>query len=176
MGLWQTLNHWWKPFKNGYPILDLEISFLRDKLAFQSSQVDGLDSKTGIVLASASLLTGVLAIWHKPTIGTLPLFLNWVVGHMPLFAIIVYLGIVTTSIMALQIRKLNFPPNKLFWKDYEEKPELETKKKLKERLEEAYEGNKKQIDRKICWANAALMMLIIEALFVATMLGVLTLA
>ena len=32
----------------------------------QMGQIDALDTKAGFILASASLLTGVLVLWHAP--------------------------------------------------------------------------------------------------------------
>lgn len=157
--------------------LDVVFDLTRDQLSFQMSQVDGLDTKAGFVLASASLLTGALATWHVPATTSYSPFIATFIQHIPLISILIYLVVIVTSFMAIMVRTYEYPTAPTQLRElYLHWPEQATKRKMRANIEAAYIRNEEKIKGKTRWTLAAFGALAIEALIVAVILFFLTAA
>lgn len=164
------------PENDGVSSLDVVFDLTRDQLSFQMSQIDGLDTKAGFVLASASLLTGALVTWHVPATAY-PFPIAVFIQHIPLISILIYLFVVGTSFMAIMVRTYEYPTTPTQLRElYLHWPEQATKRQMRANMEAAYTRNEKKIKGKTWWTLAAFVALAIEASMVAVILFFLTAA
>ncbi len=154
------------------PSLDVAFDLTREQCAAQLTHLNGLDTKAGFVLASASLLTGALATWRVPTTTVhYPIFIEWFMMRIPLISIVIYLVVIVTSYFALIPRDFTISINPThLWQNYSKKPERWTKRKVRATMAAIYQKNKQVIDRKIRWTMAAFFALALEAVLVAVIL------
>ncbi len=154
------------------PSIDVIFDLTREQLAAQRDRIANTDTKAGLVLASASLLTGALATWHVPAVSVhYPLSIQWVISRVPLISIVVYLIVIGTSFLALRPRVYDFSPDPSnLWKIYSKEPELTTKRRVRATMEEDFLTNEKLIEQKTRWTQIAFFTLALEAIIVAVIL------
>jgi len=158
------------------PSLNIVFDLTRERVGAQLTQIIGMDTKAGLVLASASLLTGVLATWHVPTtIARYPPLIAWFITRIPLISIVIYLVVIGTSFFALRPRDYYISPDpSSLWKEYSQKPDPFTKRRVRAVMADDYQNNAKAIISKIHWTRAAFIALAVEAFLVAVILFLLT--
>jgi ABC-type dipeptide/oligopeptide/nickel transport system permease component len=154
------------------PSIDIILDLTRERVAAQLTRITGMDTKAGLVLASASLLTGALATWHGPTNPGhyLPLIAEFMT-QIPLISIVIYLVVIGTSFFALFPRGYYVSPDPSeLWKGYGEKPERWTKRRVRAIMADDHQKNEQVVTQKIRWTIAAFIALAVEAFFVAVIL------
>ncbi|MFH1787914.1 MAG: hypothetical protein ABH834_00865 [Candidatus Altiarchaeota archaeon] len=127
---------------------DLIFSEIKDRLNFQCSSIDALDTKTSIVLGFIGVILGVLyssdTAYNMVSLSGLSLIL---------FSLVL-------SILAFRTEGYRRDPEpRPFRDDYLSKTENEVRQQLMENWIESFESNKKKISRKAKFINIALILL-----------------
>lgn len=94
------------------PSLDLGLDLMKENVAHQMSQADAVDVKAGFILGSASLLTGVLAVWRTP-----PASAMGIVQTLPAIVLVVYAGVVLLAGWTYLTRPYRLTPDPVVLRD-----------------------------------------------------------
>lgn len=158
--------------------LDLVFQLVREQYSSQQSYITALDAKAGFILGSATLLTGVLAVWQVPRspnsrylISVFGSGAQGIVQNLPLVAIGVYLAVVLTAYVAyVPFWFSEVPEPNALVKAFLVRPELETKKAVLATTLAAFQKNRRRLSVKSRCIQLAFGALLLEILLVAMLL------
>lgn len=160
--------------------LDVILHLAREQYALQQSYTNSLDAKAGFILGSASLLTGVLAVWQTPKPGDYVLLINVLHGAastilhwIPVGALGIYVVVVVCAYIAYRPLKFTRAPdlNQLKAR-FLSRPADETRKAALNATLSAFNQNARRLKSKARWVRIAFWALLAEAGVVAALLGV----
>jgi hypothetical protein len=152
------------------PMPGVEVAFavMRDKLGQQLAQVDGLDTKAGLIFASASLVTGVLVAWRQPPAT------DWgIVAYLPRVALLAYIGVVGCSALAFRLSRFHTLPGTAMLRDdtVTREPRVARYIILRE-IARQYESNSRKIKWKARFIQWAFWTMVVQVALVAIILFV----
>ncbi len=157
--------------------LDIVYEELKQRMATQNAQIAALDGKANFGLASASLLTAVVAlnaaVSTSQRIGTVrPFSILWLdiadpvseAGRLTTAAFAVYLAVILFSFLAYRIRPFqDVPDPKELMTKYLDQPREQTKRDLSGTRAVTFLDNEKQVKRKVRWSHLVILGLTVEA-------------
>lgn len=141
------------------PSLDIALDLAREQLGSQLQHADSIDTKAGLILGSASLLTGILSVWQVPHILAHNVLLA---KGLALLVFLVYAAVVFTAGKAYALQPYNRPPHPKRLNAYLAQPEQQTKGTVLSSIIQAYLANEKTLERKVCWTTRAFYALCVE--------------
>lgn len=158
--------------------INLVVDVMRDRLAEQLRQVGALDSRAGFILGSASLLTGVLALYRSPHLTATSVLVclfgssaQRVVDLAPFAGIATYVAVVITSYIAYALTKwTNAPEPNKFREGARTMNTLDLQNKLIDAILGSINQNQGRLAAKIGWVRAASILLLVEVAVVAILL------
>jgi hypothetical protein len=160
--------------------LDIVLTLTRQQFVAQQTYTGALDAKAGFILGSASLLTGVLAVWQTPKPADYSLLTQLIGGAassivqlVPLTALVIYLIVVVTSYAAyVPFKFVEVPdPNRLA-SVYKPLPAGETKEAVLSATLAGFNQNGARLKVKAFRVRLAFGALLAEAIVVAALLSV----
>lgn len=169
-------------YSNSAPSLDVVFDYVKIYSESQDTQISALDSKAGFVLGSASLLTTGVSVFQSSSLsasaqlvirGIIPVWSYWLVFSLLCLALITYALSVLTAYQAYKVQGYStISEIKLLRDKYiDEAPDV-TKQALLDTMVEAVEINKVKVENKAVWTKRSLVLLGVEAVFVAILISV----
>lgn len=157
-----------------YPSVSLIYDLIKDRLAEQSSRVDAIDTKAGIVLGTASVVMGLVVAFQ----ATVPLIHGIAAGQKLIRILLVipqldaYCLAAWMAYRAFGVRAYDYAPTPTEVLKYKQEAEWFTRAQVSPAMEAAYTNNETVIADKVRWLRRSLQALIAQVIVLAVALTV----
>lgn len=166
--------------ERGAESLEVILHLTREQFIAQQTHLSALDAKAGFILGSASLLTGVLAVWQRPEPGDYILLTNliheWsasIIQWLPTVAVVIYLLVVIIAFTAyLPFKFEQAPDPNVLNSAFRSSSPQEIRQVALEDTVSAFNENAARLKAKSIRVRVAFAVFLVQAIIVAALLVV----